>query len=333
MFKKLKDYLTKLSKDLSPVVKGAKRQLRESIPAILAILFMGVFIVKIIPDVKSQLVRNIALNALQLGPIVCFMFLSMRFFTGQQIEFTKSFIKQYLYLFFLVCVMLLFGDGVVESFKTNPAETSTFVIMIVVVFIAAKQNIPDQEYGYATHAAALSYNRSYTQKDLEITSVHEAGHALASVFLPSDTIKFLKVDISPGFSGSSFFIDGEHIHKSKKDIYARMLIYLAGNVAEEILLEDMFNGSFVDNEQWERAAKTYLSCGFGDFYYSAPDSPLETEENQKALGRLREEHLSALRKFFSENKEVLIDLSDQIKNKKILTAEEIRPFLTKVVTL
>jgi hypothetical protein len=256
---------------------------------------------------------------------------------------------------FLRCVLLVLGISGISYFSSdvaaslqwiqaNPATVLTSLAAVAFVwflFVLASllpgTSIP-REYGYAKAAGtvgnfALKPRTEPTERDNRVTSVHEAGHALvyaALGFLPNEVKIVLHDQSKLGVLGYVSAGEWKHLLTSRTFAEWEMLLFLEGQVAEEVLLGEASLGSRSDMVYWEVRAKAYLSNGFSFTYFNHPDTQLEVGQNQLSLDVLRDNQRTLLQKFFDENKQVLDDLAFAVAEKRELAKSDLVPFLARV---
>ena len=94
-----------------------------------------------------------------------------------------------------------------------------------------------------------------TQKDNRITAYHEAGHAIASTFLPTvDPVHELSI-IGRGMAAgyTSYLPQEDTSHMSRTEMYESICGLLGGRIAEELVLGDICTGASND---LQRATQT-----------------------------------------------------------------------------
>lgn len=78
-------------------------------------------------------------------------------------------------------------------------------------------------------------------------------------------------------------------------------------------------------------ARTYLSNHFDGIYYNDPANKFEHEASEEKLNRLQEKQIEMLNVLFSENKDVLNNLSSDLLCKRSMGRDELTAHLSKVV--
>ena len=93
-------------------------------------------------------------------------------------------------------------------------------------------------------------NRIITDKDRKLTAYHEAGHAVVSWYLPTQS-KVKEISIIPrGMAGgyTMYKTDEDKTYISKTEMQERLIALLGGRAAEKIALDDISTGASNDIE-------------------------------------------------------------------------------------
>lgn len=175
-----------------------------------------------------------------------------------------------------------------------------------------------------------------TSRDMRITVSHESGHGLMYALLddiPDDLEIHVRDRDQEGVLGVTSAIEWPHFLKSRAVSEWHMLALLAGQVGEQILLGEICLGSASDFQRWQAEAHSYLGNGMGSIYYHHPSTDLEMAANHKAIEALRSSHMCMLNTFFTENQEVLHELSNELLKKRTMGKKDLKPFFAKVKTV
>ncbi|QUY45454.1 hypothetical protein [Acaryochloris marina] len=176
--------------------------------------------------------------------------------------------------------------------------------------------------------------RLCTSKDISVTCIHEAGHALVYAALPNIPEQFrmkaLPQSDGRGRLGSITSVEWNGILRPKDFILIQLLMLLAGQQAEKCIFNEIFDGAHSDLRHWQQEAKNYLMLGFGGIYFSPIEDDYEAEQNRLTLEKLREEQSDLLLKFFKLNQQVLEDLAKELQAKGRLLKDDVEPFLAQV---
>jgi hypothetical protein len=177
------------------------------------------------------------------------------------------------------------------------------------------------------------------ENDLNMTCIHEAGHALLYGIL-EQIPESLFVQINhktydddhnsvSGFVGSSF---REQAFPCQSFIEWRMLVNLGGLEAEKAILGQSTSGSRGDIKLWYDSAKFYFSCGFSEkLYFPKPEAEWEEKINQETLAFMLSKQRRVLELFFQENLSILKELADALREQNRLKAPDLEPYLKRVV--
>jgi len=187
--------------------------------------------------------------------------------------------------------------------------------------------------------AAASYTsmslKKLTEDDVNIIAIHEAGHALIYAVLPnlasSAFVRIGQRNESNNSLGCVSFFEWTGTLKSKSFWEIQLLCLLAGQQAELLIYEESYNGSASDIRSWMKEAKAYLEAGLGEVYLASPRNQLEVQENFLILQRLKNKQSDLLAHFLRVNKGVLFDLATTLKEKRELSGEDLKPFLSRVI--
>lgn len=256
---------------------------------------------------------------------------------------------------FVLCVYVVhFGPSVLHDLylvsKDSP-ETSIAFGLSVLAFVALKwmSSLLDRflhsflDLGWKNQKQSIdglkTAEKSWepklcTSKDISVTCIHEAGHALVYAALPNIPEQFrmkaLPQADAKGRLGAVSSVDWNGILKPKDFLLFQLLVLLAGQQAEKFILGEIFDGAHSDLRTWQQEAKNYLRLGFGELYFSPVENDFEAEQNRQVLERLRDEQSDLLIRFFQANQEVLQDLAKELQTKGKLLKSDVEPFLLKV---
>ncbi len=113
--------------------------------------------------------------------------------------------------------------------------------------------------GYQKKNAVLS------NKEKLIVAYHEVGHALAAA-LQSNSAPVQKITIIPRTSGALGYTmqvdEGEHYLLSKEELTNKILTFVAGRAAEEVVFDSVTTGAANDIEEATKLARAMI-CRFG----------------------------------------------------------------------
>lgn len=106
-----------------------------------------------------------------------------------------------------------------------------------------------------------------SDEDKRITAYHEAGHAVATFFCPTQD-KVYKVTIVPRGMAAGFTMhvpEKDHEHMTKRRMQEELIVLLAGRAAEQIVLDDITTGASNDIERATETAHNMVArYGFSE---------------------------------------------------------------------
>lgn len=103
--------------------------------------------------------------------------------------------------------------------------------------------------------------RKYSQKDKKLTAYHEAGHAVVSRYLPTQT-DVKEVSIIPrGVAGgyTMYKSDEDKYYISKTEMQEKLIALLGGRAAEKLVLDDISTGASNDIEVATQIARDMVT--------------------------------------------------------------------------
>lgn len=105
------------------------------------------------------------------------------------------------------------------------------------------------------------HSRVISEKDKKLTAYHEAGHAIVSQFLPTQT-EVKEVSIVPrGMAGgyTMYKNDEDKYYISKTEMQERLITLLGGRAAEKLALDDISTGASNDIEVATQIARNMVA--------------------------------------------------------------------------
>ena len=121
-------------------------------------------------------------------------------------------------------------------------------------------------------------SRLRRQRDIRLTAVHEAGHAVAMYFLPThDPVKQISIIPRGQALGLTWSMpDEESTHVTRNEMYEDIVGLLGGRVAEDITFGDVSTGASNDIDRASRLARDmvgrYGMCeALGTVSYNSDD--------------------------------------------------------------
>lgn len=169
--------------------------------------------------------------------------------------------------------------------------------------------------------------RVVSEKERKITAVHESGHAIVSKFL-STQANIKEISIVPrgkagGYTWHDTVEDKHYI--SKTEFKEKMIVLMAGRVAEEVVLGDISTGASNDLEVATRIAREMIMLygmdkDLGPVSFADTDNDYyagETLNNiWKKITDLLKESEEEARKLVLENRKLLDALTDKLLNEE-----------------
>ncbi len=100
-------------------------------------------------------------------------------------------------------------------------------------------------------------NRVHLQKDLRLTAIHEAGHAVAMYSLPThDPVRQISIIPRGNALGLTWTQpEQESTHMTRNEMYENIVGLLGGRVAEELFLKDVSTGASNDIDRASKLAR------------------------------------------------------------------------------
>ena len=105
------------------------------------------------------------------------------------------------------------------------------------------------------------HSRVISDKDKRLTAYHEAGHAIVSQFLPTQTA-VKEVSIIPrGMAGgyTMYKSDEDKYYISKTEMQEKLIALLGGRAAEKLILDDISTGASNDIERATKIARSMVT--------------------------------------------------------------------------
>lgn len=238
-----------------------------------------------------------------------------------------------------ICYLASDVASLLQWVQGNPSSMLTVLVAVAIVWFLfsfaphSQGPLIAREYAYGNTISARSAITEPTERDNRVTSAHEAGHAIiyaALGFLPNEVKVVMDHRSEHGGFGYVSSVEWMHLLTSRAFSEWKMLVFLGGQAAEEILLGETTLGANSDMTRWQVEAKAYLSNGFGTTYFNPPENQLEAGQNQAALDALRGDQRALLQQFFGANKQVLKDLATTVADKRELGKSDLIPFLARV---
>ena len=184
-------------------------------------------------------------------------------------------------------------------------------------------------------------SRKISEKDKKLTAYHEAGHAIVSRFLPTQTA-VKEVSIIPrGMAGgyTMYKSDEDKYYISKTEMEEKLIALLGGRAAEKLILNDISTGASNDIEVATQIAKDMVTVyGMSDIIgpISLKDNEGQLEyqmfgdDMQDAIGkevkRLIDIAYNDAQEILKQNIEKLHEIAGELIAKEKITENEFNKF-------
>ena len=176
-----------------------------------------------------------------------------------------------------------------------------------------------------------------SEEEIELTAIHEAGHAVVSAYLRPNVKNFCISIIQRGKAGGyNFFDEGYKTYKQKSDMKNQIIVMYGGRCAEEVLIKDISTGALNDLEKAADLAYRMVMN-----YAMTDDSKLvkihnRSEFNKKIEDRsiqkieeICDESYSKALEIVTKNREVISKLAALLVEKEYLSDSEVSAFMTE----
>ena len=183
-------------------------------------------------------------------------------------------------------------------------------------------------------------NRIVSEKDKTLTAYHEAGHAVVSKFLPTQT-DIKEVSIIPrGVAGgyTMYKTTEDKYYISKTELLEKMVALMGGRAAEKVALNEISTGASNDSEVATGIAKDMLTIyGMDDKIGPISlkvDDPYEiqifgdkiVDQVGNEVQKLLEDAYKTAQKILLENMDILDRVAQTLIEKEKITSEEFEKF-------
>ena len=184
-------------------------------------------------------------------------------------------------------------------------------------------------------------SRKISDKDKKLTAYHEAGHAIVSQFLPTQTA-VKEVSIIPrGMAGgyTMYKSDEDKYYISKTEMQEKLIALLGGRAAEKLILDDISTGASNDLEVATQIARDMItvygmSDSIGTISFKDSDGQINYqmfgEEMQDAIGkevkRLIDTAYNDAQEILRQNVETLHAIAKVLITKEKINEEEFYKF-------
>ena len=184
-------------------------------------------------------------------------------------------------------------------------------------------------------------SRKISDKDKKLTAYHEAGHAIVSQFLPTQTA-VKEVSIIPrGMAGgyTMYKSDEDKYYISKTEMQEKLIALLGGRAAEKLILDDISTGASNDLEVATQIARDMItvygmSDEIGTISFKASDGQMDYqmfgEDMQDAIGkevkRLIDTAYRDAQEILKQNVETLHAIAKELITKEKINEQEFNKF-------
>ncbi len=189
------------------------------------------------------------------------------------------------------------------------------------------------------------HSRVISEKDKKLTAYHEAGHAIVSQFLPTQTA-VKEVSIIPrGMAGgyTMYKSDEDKYYISKTEMQEKLIALLGGRAAEKLILDDISTGASNDIEVATKIAKDMITVyGMSDIIGPVSlkdnDGQLEYQmfgdDMQDAIGkevkRLIDNAYMAAQEILKQNINTLHAIATELIAKEKINEQEFNKFFKDI---
>ena len=184
-------------------------------------------------------------------------------------------------------------------------------------------------------------SRKISDKDKKLTAYHEAGHAIVSQFLPTQTA-VKEVSIIPrGMAGgyTMYKSNEDKYYISKTEMEEKLIALLGGRAAEKLILDDISTGASNDLEVATQIARDMItvygmSDEIGTISFKGSDGQMDYqmfgEDMQDAIGkevkRLIDTAYRDAQEILKQNVETLHAIAKELIAKEKINEQEFNKF-------
>ena len=185
-----------------------------------------------------------------------------------------------------------------------------------------------------------------SEKERNLTAYHEAGHAVVSLFLETQTsIKEVSIIPRGGAGGYTWHNRTEdHNYASMKEMTERLVVLMGGRAAEAIFLKDISSGASNDIKVATQTAKAMIGT-YGMDSDLGPISITELEYSEKIFfgesifnnagektAKLLKEAEKKAQEILKNNEELLIKLAELLLKQETVSGEELKVLASQFST-
>ena len=182
--------------------------------------------------------------------------------------------------------------------------------------------------------------RKYSDKDKRLTAYHEAGHAVVSRYLPTQTdVKEISI-IPRGVAGgyTMYKSDDDKYYISKTEMKEKLVALLGGRAAEKLVLDDISTGASNDIEVATSIARDMVTI----YGMSDKVGPISLKQNEPYENRILGENIDDVigsevktlidtayknaQEIILSNMDILHNVAQRLLEKEIISSEEFNTF-------
>ena len=170
-------------------------------------------------------------------------------------------------------------------------------------------------------------SRVRLKKDLKITAVHEAGHAVAAYSLPThEPVHQISIIPRGHALGMTWYMPNEDSdHLTRNEMYERIVTLLGGRAAEELFLKDISTGASNDIDRASKLARDMVarygmceslgtvSYTGGDELFIGRDYEKVKGYSEKVAGTIDDEVKALIDKAYDHCKQILSRDAEKMK--------------------
>lgn len=261
--------------------------------------------------------------------------------SGSILSITRSLsfgVKLALYSAISVCAISKYGEDALNWININPSDSISLALGFIILYFVCKLSLPAPIYTIINHTNSTMTckkpSKPMSLRDRNLVAAHEAGHAIMFSLLDElPTYLHASIGSSDKHKDSLGRVTGLDFNlpiESKRESEIRMLILLAGQVSERVLLDNNTNGSKKDLEKWMLQAKLYLSNGFSGLFYPNPENNYEFTSNEEKIKALKEKQISLITDFLVTNKVVLTTIYQALLTNNSIDRAEFEVIFTGI---
>lgn len=167
-----------------------------------------------------------------------------------------------------------------------------------------------------------------TERDRQITSWHESGHALVAL-LSSELPDPVSVTVIPrGLAGGVTWMGGsDESYTTAREINARLKVLMAGRVGEELLLDGDFTQGAASDFQHATALATAMVCEWGMSRLGPARRDPTADEVKTEVDHILHMALTDTRHILHTNRQALEQLATELLDVETMSGDEISHLL------